>query len=101
MGGDYNRILNTLEDQGKFYSNELRNYFSREYVRTWEIAGFRDLSRYMGEVGEVEEESIDMILTSVEKLKEVVSKKLINSFTYQSIMDSLTYISKYIKTIKK
>ena len=100
-GKDYNRILTTFEGQGKFYSNELRNYFSREYVRTWEIAGFRDLNRYMGEVGEVEEESIGTILTSVEKLKEEVSEKLIKSLTYQPIMDSLTYISKYIKTITK
>lgn len=100
-GKDYNRILTAFEDQGKFYSNELRNYFSREYVRAWEIAGFHDLNRYMGEVGEVEEESLGTILTSVGKLKEVVSKKLIKSFTYQPIMDSLTYISKYIKTITK
>ena len=93
--------LTTFEDQGKFYSNELRNYFNREYVRTWEIAGFLDLSERMEEVGEVEEESIDMILTSVERLREEVSEKLIKSCTYQPIMDSLTYISKYIKTITK
>lgn len=100
-GKDYNRILTTFEDQGKFYSNELRNYFNREYVRTWEIAGFLDLSERMEEVGEVEEESIDMIITSVERLREEVSEKLIKSCTYQPIMDSLTYISKYIKTITK
>ena len=93
-GRDFIRLQTTLEVKGEYYSDEIyRNFHGRGGNTNWDSLG-----KCIEEVWE--DETIDTILNSVEKLKEKVDEKLIKSYTYLPIISCLSHISKYLESLK-